>query len=82
MPASWIDAIIISKFFSIFKAISPELKSKFAIGWQNIEIIKDENGRPSVNLIDVDLSMPVKIDVSISHVKEMAIATAVVVEEE
>ena len=66
---------------AVFKAISKELKSKFAIGWKNVEIVKDENDRPIVNLIDVDLDNKISIDVSISHVKEMAIATAIAMEE-
>ena len=61
---------------AIFKAISPLLKSKYEISWKNIEIVNDENGRPIVNFIDTSLNY-IKVDLSLSHIKEFAIATAI-----
>lgn len=62
---------------AIFKAISPLLKDKFDIGWRNIEILNNEQGRPYANLLTNDVKK-VDIDISLSHIKEYAIATAVV----
>lgn len=64
---------------AVFKAISTYLNNKYEIDWKNVEILDDENGRPYVNLIDFKLDN-VKIDVSLSHVKEIAMATAIAYE--
>ena len=64
---------------AIFKAISSKLNNKYDIGWQNIEVINDENGRPHVNLLDVDVPEIEEMDISISHCKEYATANVVVV---
>ena len=74
---------------AIFKAISPELTSKYDIGWKNIEIQKAEDGRPVVsiigdaegklaNLIEKMKEENLVIDVSLSHLESYAIATATV----
>lgn len=62
-----------------FKAISSKLTSKYDIGWQNIEVINDENGRPHINLLDIEISEIEEMDISISHCKEYATANVVVV---
>lgn len=61
---------------AVFKAISPFLNDKYEINWKNVEIINDDNGRPIVNLIDVDI-FNIEIDISLSHLKEYATATAI-----
>lgn len=61
---------------AVFKAISPLLKNKYEIGWKNIEILKDENDRPFINLLDIEIKH-LEIDVSLSHVKDTAVATAI-----
>lgn len=63
---------------AIFKAISPFLENKYDISWKNIEIINDEKGRPKVHFIGICFSKMQQIDVSISHLKEYATSTAVV----
>ena len=63
---------------AVFKAISNLLENKFDIEWKDIEIINDENGKPFVNLLNSKLTN-IKIDISLSHINEYAIATAVVV---
>ena len=63
--------------------ISKYLDNKYDISWKNVEILNDENGRPYVNLIDVDGKRTkegfditsANIDVSISHIKEYAMAS-------
>ena len=63
---------------AIFKAISPLLDNKFSIDWTNIEILNDNQGRPYAVLSKENLKN-INIDISLSHIKEYALATAVVV---
>lgn len=63
---------------AIFKAISPLLDNKFSIDWTNIEISNDNQGRPYAVLSKENLKN-IDIDISLSHIKEYALATAVVV---
>ena len=61
---------------AVYKAISPFLKNKYDIGWKNIEILNDENGRPYVNFIGVEIKN-IQVDVSLSHINDCATATAI-----
>ncbi len=61
---------------AVFKAISTFLNNKFDIDWKNVEILDDKNGRPYVNIVNFKLDN-IEIDISLSHVKEMAMATAI-----
>lgn len=61
---------------AVFKAISPIINDKYEIGWKNIEILKKEDGRPYVNLLNVKIKK-IKIDISISHIRDVATATAI-----
>ena len=67
---------------AIFKAVSPLLKNKFDISWHNAEVINDENGNPKVHFLDIKFDKIKDIDISISHCKEYAVATVVVMVEE
>lgn len=62
---------------AVFKAISDVLDNKFQIEWKDIEICNDENSRPYVkfNLINEKIN---NIDISISHIKDVAVASVVV----
>ena len=62
---------------AIFKAISQYIENKYEIGWRNIEITNDGDGRPVVK-VDDDNTKKLEIDVSLSHIKDYAVATAVV----
>lgn len=62
---------------AMFKAISTLLQDKFSVGWRNFEILNDKQGRPYVNILSLDIP-DVDVDISLSHIKEYAIATAVV----
>ncbi len=64
---------------ALFKAISPQLKDKYEIGWKNIEIINDENGRPCVHFLDIEIQGIDEIDISISHCKQYATANVVAI---
>ena len=67
---------------AIFKAVSPLLKNKFDISWHNAEVINDENGNPKIKFLDVRFNKIKSIDISISHCKEYAVATVIVMAEE
>ena len=60
---------------AIFKAISTKLTKDYK--WQDFEILNDENGRPIVSLKH-EIKEIENIDISISHCKELAVATVVV----
>lgn len=64
-----------------FKALNSILKDKYSISWKNIEVQKDENGRPFLNLIGIDIPNIISIDISISHCKEYATANVVMLYE-
>ena len=64
---------------AVFKAISSKLNNKYDIGWRHIEVINDENGRPHVNLLNINIPEIEEMDISISHCKEYATANVVVV---
>lgn len=61
-----------------FKAISQELKDKYSICWKDIEILNDEQGRPSVSFLNIDWKEIESVDISLSHCKEYAVANVVV----
>ena len=65
---------------AIFKAVSKLLSDKYEISWQNAEIINLEDGKPVVNFINTNINEKIKdIDISISHSKEYAVATIVLI---
>ena len=67
---------------AIYKAISPLLKDKYEISWQNGEILNDGTGKPYVVFHNVKFEERIKnIDISISHSKENAIVNVVVMYE-
>lgn len=61
-----------------FKAVSRLLNDKYSIGWKNIEISNDENGRPHIDFIDMDIPQIKDVDISISHCKDYAVANVVI----
>ncbi len=67
---------------AIFKAVSPLLKNKFDISWHNAEVINDKNGNPKIEFLDIKFDKIKSIDISISHCKEYAVATVVLIIEE
>ena len=60
-----------------FKAISKAIKDKYSLKWQNIEILNDENGRPMLKFVEVNIDGLKDTDVSISHCKEYAVAIVI-----
>ena len=57
-----------------FKAISDQINDKYSVTWKDIEITNNQQGRPELNLIGVNLKNIEDIDISISHCKEYAVA--------
>jgi len=63
---------------AIFKAVSDLLDNKYEISWKNAEIINDKMGRPQVNFIGKSFDEIESIDISLSHLKEYAVANCTV----
>lgn len=61
-----------------FKAISESLNDKYSIGWKDVEIENDINGRPRLIIYKINEQEIENIDISISHCKEYACANVVV----
>ncbi len=65
---------------AVFKALSNTLDNKYEIEWKDIEIQNDDKGRPYVKLKEKFMLGIEDIDISISHCKEYAVATVVLIE--
>ena len=64
----------------MYKAISSVFEPEIKIDWKQIEIIIGDNKRPKVNLkFESEKLKNLSIDVSLSHIKEYAVASAVAV---
>lgn len=63
---------------AIFKAISPLLNNKYDLTWLDMEILNNEQGRPYANLNKEKINTIVEIDISLSHIKDYAIANCIV----
>lgn len=61
-----------------FKAISRELDDKYSVCWKDFEVINDKQGRPQINLFNINMERIESIDISISHCKLYATANVVV----
>ena len=59
---------------AVFKAASDGLSNKYEIKWTDIEILNNKNGKP---IVKINLNYIKDIDISISHVKEYAMATVI-----
>lgn len=63
---------------AVFKAISTSLKSKYDITWTDIEIKNDVTGKPNFTINKIGLANIIDKDLSISHIKEYAIANVTI----
>lgn len=67
-----------------FKAVSTLLEDKYSISWKNAQVINDENGKPQLEFIALSkevekmLKKIISIDISLSHLKDYAIATVTI----
>ena len=64
---------------AVFRAISILLNDKYSVSWKNIEIQNDEQGRPQVSFIGIIFDRIKNVDISLSHCKEYAVATVVLI---
>lgn len=65
---------------AIFKAVSDLLDNKYEIGWKDAEILNDKNGKPKVTFKIKKISDQIQnIDISISHCREYAVSSVVII---
>jgi len=64
---------------AVFKAVSKFLENKYDLKWKDMEILNDNNGRPYVILTEGIIKEKIEIDISMSHIKEYAIANCVII---
>lgn len=62
-----------------FKAVSKELDDKYSVCWKDFEVINDRQGRPQINITNINTEKIESIDISISHCRLYATANVVVV---
>lgn len=62
---------------AVFKALSGRIQDKYSVEWQNIEVMNDEQGRPFINLLGIDVGTIQSMDLSISHCKSYAVANVI-----
>ena len=64
-----------------FKAFSGHIKTREDVLWKQIEVVNDEMGRPKINIERLKhsdaLDNLVSVDISLSHIKEYAVASVV-----
>ncbi len=63
-----------------FKALSWKIEDKYKVEWKDFEVDTDEQGRPSIKIMRIDLGDIENIDLSISHCKDYAVANVTVLE--
>ena len=61
-----------------FKALSFNMQNKYSVSWQDIEVVNNEQGRPGINIKNINLNNIESIDISLSHCKNYAIANVTV----
>ncbi len=62
---------------AVFKALSEQLKDKYAIEWRNIEVLNTLQGKPKIDLLGIEIPSIKSMDLSISHCKTYAVANVV-----
>ena len=61
-----------------FKALSFNMQNKYSESWQDIEVVNNEQGRPGINIKNINLNNIESIDISLSLCKNYAIANVTV----
>ncbi len=70
---------------AVFKAISSYINGREDTMWTNIEVVNNQDGKPRINIERLKmgkLKALKSIDISISHIKDYAVASAVAMFEE
>lgn len=60
------------------KAVSKYLDDKYSVSWKDFEVENDGQGRPKINLFNINTDNIQNIDISISHCKLYAMASVTV----
>ena len=63
---------------AVYKAVSKFLENKYDLKWKDIEILNDNNGKPYVTLNSNIFKEKIEVEISLSHIKEYAIANCVI----
>ena len=61
-----------------FKATTKIFDNEKNVDWKNIEVLKNEDGRPNIYFKNIESKRIESIDISLSHSDEFAVATVVV----
>ena len=61
-----------------FKATTKIFDNEKNVDWKNIEVLKNEDGRPDIYFKNIESKRIESIDISLSHSDEFAVATVVV----
>lgn len=61
-----------------FKATTKIFDNEKNVDWKNIEVLKNEDGRPDIYFKNIASKRIESIDISLSHSDEFAVATVVV----
>ena len=67
---------------AIYKAVSELLPERFGMSWGNAQIINDKNGNPKIEFLNIEFNQIKSMDISISHCKEYAVATVIIIVDE
>lgn len=65
---------------AVFKALSEYISSREDMLWREIEVLNDKDGRPKINIERLKkhgLESLKSMDISISHIKDYAVASVV-----
>ena len=54
------------------------MQNKYSVSWQDIEVVNNEQGRPGINIKNINLKNIESIDISLSHCKNYAVANVTV----
>jgi len=64
---------------AVFKAISNLITDRSDALWKKIEVLEGKNGRPQINVENLENIELEDIDISLSHIEETAVASAVII---
>ena len=67
---------------ALYKAVSALLPERFGISWSNAQIVNDKNGNPKIEFLHIEFKQIKSIDISISHCREYAVATVIIMVDE
>ena len=67
---------------ALYKAVSALLPERFGISWSNAQIINDKNGNPKIEFLNIEFKQIKSMDISISHCREYAVATVIIMVDE